>query len=61
LQLRPEGPTTLNFESAEDGTNLTFTVPMVSFVGPDMIHGHESGNKSALENLPLRLGNIGSA
>jgi putative AlgH/UPF0301 family transcriptional regulator len=26
-------------------------VPGVSFVGPEMIHGHECGNKSALKNL----------
>ena len=32
--------TTLNFEPTEDGTNLTVTVQMVSFAGPDMIHGY---------------------
>jgi uncharacterized protein YndB with AHSA1/START domain len=53
--------TTLKFESTEDGTNLTVTVQMVSFVGPDMIHGYESGNKGALKNLSLHLSNIHSA
>lgn len=53
--------TTLKFESTEDGTNLTVTVQMVSFVGPDMIHGYESGNNSALKNLSLHLSNIHSA
>src|SRR5579864_6045797 len=43
--------TTLDFKRTDESTNLTVTVQMVSFVGPDMIHGYESGNKSALENL----------
>jgi uncharacterized protein YndB with AHSA1/START domain len=47
--------TTLDFEPAEDSTNLKVTVQMVSFVGPDMIHGYESGNRSALENLSRHL------
>jgi hypothetical protein len=42
---------TLDFEPTEDATNLKVTVQMVSFAGPGMIHGYESGNKSALENL----------
>jgi uncharacterized protein YndB with AHSA1/START domain len=50
--------TTLVFEPTEDGTNLTVTVQMVSFVGPDMIHAYESGNKSALKNLSLHLSNM---
>jgi uncharacterized protein YndB with AHSA1/START domain len=53
--------TTLDFERTEDGTNLTVTVQMVSFVGPDMIHGYESGNKSALKNLSQHLSNLPSA
>ena len=53
--------TTLDFEPIEDGTNLTVTIQMVSFVGPDMIHSYESGNKSALKNLALHLSNIPSA
>jgi len=47
--------TTLDFKRTDEGTNLTVTVQMVSFVGPDMIHGYESGNKSALENLADHL------
>ena len=50
--------TTLDFERTEDGTNLTVTVQMVSFVGPGMIHGYETGNKSALENLSQHLSNM---
>jgi uncharacterized protein YndB with AHSA1/START domain len=53
--------TTLDFEATEDGTNLTVTLQIVSFVGPGMIHGYESGNRSALENLALHLNNIPSA
>ncbi len=53
--------TTLYFEPTEDGTNLTVTIQMVSFVGPDVIRGYESGNKSALKNLSLHLSNILSA
>lgn len=53
--------TTLDFASTEDGTNLTVTIQMVSFVGPDMVHSYESGNKSALKNLSLHLSNIRSA
>jgi uncharacterized protein YndB with AHSA1/START domain len=47
--------TTLDFEPTEDGTNLTVTVQMFSFVGPDVIQGYESGHKSALKNLSLHL------
>jgi uncharacterized protein YndB with AHSA1/START domain len=50
--------TTLVFEPMEDSTNLTVTVQMVSFAGPEMIHGYESGNKSALKNLALHLGSM---
>jgi uncharacterized protein YndB with AHSA1/START domain len=53
--------TTLDFEPSEGSTNLTVTVQMVSFVGLDVIHGYESGNRSALENLSLHLSNISSA
>ncbi len=49
--------TTLDFEPATDGANLTVTVQIVSFAGPDVIHGYESGNKSALKNLSQYLGN----
>ncbi len=52
--------TTLDFESTEAGTNLTVTIQIVSFVGPDIIHGYESGNKSALKNLSLHLSDMSS-
>jgi ketosteroid isomerase-like protein/uncharacterized protein YndB with AHSA1/START domain len=52
--------TTLDFEPAEEGTNLTVTIQIVSFAGPDMIHGYESGNKSALKNLSLHLSDMSS-
>ena len=50
--------TTLDFEPTEDGTNLTVTIQVVSFVGPDMIHSYESGNKSALKNLSQHLSSV---
>jgi ketosteroid isomerase-like protein/uncharacterized protein YndB with AHSA1/START domain len=52
--------TTLDFEPTEEGTNLTVTIQIVSFVGPDMIHGYESGNKSALKNLSVHLSGMPS-
>ena len=52
--------TTLDFEPTEVGTNLTVTIQIVSFVGPDMIRGYESGNRSALENLSLHLSDMAS-
>jgi uncharacterized protein YndB with AHSA1/START domain len=52
---------TLDFEPTEDGTKLTVTVQIVSFIGPDMIHSCESGNKSALKNLAAHLGNMAPA
>jgi hypothetical protein len=45
----------LEFETTTDGTNLKMTVQMVSFVGPDMIEGYKSGNKSALESFSRHL------
>ena len=47
--------TTLEFEPTEHTTNLTVTVQIVSFVGAGMIHGSESGYKSAWENLSQHL------
>jgi uncharacterized protein YndB with AHSA1/START domain len=47
--------TTLDFEATEKVTNVTVTLQMVSFVGPGMISGYESGNRSALENLSQHL------
>jgi uncharacterized protein YndB with AHSA1/START domain len=57
-QLLAVALTTLEFEPTKGGTNLTVTVQIVSFVGPDMIRGYESGNKSALKNLSQHLGEI---
>jgi len=53
--------TTLDFEPTDDGTNLTATLQIVSFAGPDMIHGYESGNKSALNNLAQHLNKVSAA
>jgi hypothetical protein len=53
--------TTLDFEPTKDGTNLTVTIQVVSFGGPDIIRSYESGNRSALNNLALHLSNIRSA
>jgi uncharacterized protein YndB with AHSA1/START domain len=53
--------TTLDFEPTDDGTNLTVTLQIVSFAGPDMIHGYESGNKSALNNLAQHLNKVSAA
>ena len=53
--------TTLDFKPTKDGTLLTVTIQVVSFVGPDMIRSYESGNRSALKNLTLHLSNIPSA
>lgn len=47
--------TTVEFEQIADGTKLTVTVQVVSFVGPDMILGYESGNRSALKGLSQHL------
>jgi uncharacterized protein YndB with AHSA1/START domain len=53
--------TTLDFDRTEDATTLKVTVQIVSFVGPGMIHGSESGYKSALENLSQHLSNMAPA
>jgi len=47
--------TTLDFEPVQEATSLTVTVQIISFVGPGMVQGYESGNKSALENLARHL------
>jgi uncharacterized protein YndB with AHSA1/START domain len=52
--------TTLDFEPTGEGTKLTVTIQIVSFVGPDVIRGYESGNTSALQNLSEHLSNIPS-
>jgi uncharacterized protein YndB with AHSA1/START domain len=50
--------TSLEFEATVDGTHLKVTVQMISFVGPDMIDGYRSGNKSALESLSHHLSGV---
>jgi hypothetical protein len=45
----------LEFEATGENTTLKVTVQVVSLVGPGMIDGYESGNKSALENLSRYL------
>jgi uncharacterized protein YndB with AHSA1/START domain len=52
---------TLDFEPTDDGTKLTVTLQIVSFVGPDIIHGYESCNKSALTNLAQHLNRVSAA
>ena len=47
--------TTLEFEPTEEGANLRLTVQIVSFVGPGMVKGYESGNRSAMESLSRHL------
>ena len=46
---------TLSFEPSDGGTQLKVTLQVVSFVGPDMIGGFESGNRGALEGLSRHL------
>ena len=49
--------TTLDFEPSGGTTKLTATIQVVSFVGPDMIRGYESGNQSAFKGLCEHLSN----
>jgi uncharacterized protein YndB with AHSA1/START domain len=46
---------TLEFESTGAGATLKVTVQIVSFAGPGMIAGYESGNRGALEGLGRHL------
>ncbi len=46
---------TLSFEATGEGTMLKVTVQIVSFVGPGVVEGYESGNKGALEGLSRHL------
>ena len=46
---------TLTFEATVEGTTLNVTVQMVSFGGPGMVEGYESGNKGALDGLAPNL------
>jgi uncharacterized protein YndB with AHSA1/START domain len=50
--------TTLDFEQTGDRTKLTVTVQMLSLVGPGIIQGYESGNKSALDNFSQHLSSM---
>lgn len=46
---------TLEFEPTAEGSNLRLTVQIVSFAGPGVISGYESGNRGALEGLSRHL------
>jgi uncharacterized protein YndB with AHSA1/START domain len=50
---------TLEFEPAAAGATIKITVQMISFVGPGIVAGYESGNKGALEGLAQHLASIG--
>ena len=43
--------TTLEFVSEGDGTKLTNTTQLASFIGDDMVRGHETGTNASLDNL----------
>jgi uncharacterized protein YndB with AHSA1/START domain len=45
----------LEFEPTAEGSSLRLTVQIVSFVGPEVFAGYESGNRSALEGLSRHL------
>jgi hypothetical protein len=45
----------LEFERSAEGANLRVTVRIISFVGPGMVEGYESGNRDALEGLSRHL------
>jgi uncharacterized protein YndB with AHSA1/START domain len=51
---------TLDFAETGEGTTLKVTIQMVSFVGPGMVEGYQSGNQSALEGLSRHLSNFSS-
>lgn len=42
---------TLELDPVDDRTKLKSTIQLVSFVGPDMVKGHENGTKASLDNL----------
>lgn len=46
---------TLEFEPTAVGAVLRLTVQIASFVGPGMVKGYESGNRSAMEGLERHL------
>ena len=45
----------LEFERSAEGANLKVTVQIISFIGPGMVEGYESGNRDALEGLSRHL------
>ncbi len=42
---------TLELDPVGDSTQLKSTIQLVSFVGQDMVKGHESGTNASLDNL----------
>ena len=43
--------TTLEFVADGETTKLTKTTQLASFIGDDMVKGHETGNNASLDNL----------
>jgi uncharacterized protein YndB with AHSA1/START domain len=43
--------TTLEFAAHGDGTRLTNTTQLASFIGDDMVGGHKTGTNASLDNL----------
>ena len=43
--------TTLEFAADGDTTKLTNTTQLASFIGDDMVRGHETGTNASLDNL----------
>ena len=46
---------TLEFEPTAEGAHLRLTVQIVSFVGPGVVTGYESGNRNAMAGLAHHL------
>jgi hypothetical protein len=45
----------LEFPETHEGTTFRVAIQLVSFVGPGIVGGYESGNRSALEGLARHL------
>jgi hypothetical protein len=43
--------TTLEFAADGETTRLTNTTQLTSFIGDDMVRGHETGTNASLDNL----------
>ena len=43
--------TTLELAANENSTKLRQTTQLASFIGPDMVRGHETGTNASLDNL----------